>query len=252
MRKIGMGSFLNAANLVALGIVCGIVGFQVASSESFVARRAEEIAQKKTKGEWQNHWYGIPLLQYPGDLLLYQEVVAEARPDWIVETGTYSAGLTYFLSGILEVVHPEGKILTVDIDRAEWDATSEAVRSQPALLRLKERMEFFHGSSTAADVVERVRSRIQHGDKVLVLLDSAHAKPHVLAEMRAYGPLVTPGSYMIVTDTQLDRFVGEPGPLAAVNEFLMTNRAFIIDRSRERFLVSATFSGFLKRAPTGG
>jgi len=51
-----------------------------------------------------------------------------------------------------------------------------------------------------------------------------------------------------VTDTRLARFVGTPGPLAAVDASLNTNRSFAIDHSRERFLVSATSSGFLKQA----
>ena len=239
-------SFRNAARLVILGIICGIIGYQIASRERFVARRAQQIAQL-TKNEWENRWYGLRLLQYPNDLALYQEIVMEIRPDWIVETGTYSAALTFFLSSILEVANPAAKILTVDIDSTAWNATVEGIRSQPPLLKLKERIEFLEGSSVAPEVVERVRSRIQPGQKVVVILDSDHSKAHVLAEMNAYGPMVTPGSYLIVTDTQLDRFVGTPGPLAAVGEFLETNQSFAIDRSRERFMVSATFSGFLKR-----
>ncbi len=36
---------------------------------------------------------------------------------------------------------------------------------------------------------------------MLVLLDSMHTHDHVLAELDAYAPLVTPGSYCVVFDT---------------------------------------------------
>jgi len=57
----------------------------------------------------------------------------------------------------------------------------------------------------------------------MVFLDSLHNKEHVLAELKAYAPLVSPGSYIIVEDTHLDSIIwpdGAPGPFAAVEAFL--------------------------------
>ncbi|HIC68504.1 MAG TPA: cephalosporin hydroxylase, partial [Candidatus Latescibacteria bacterium] len=86
--------------------------------------------------------------------------------------------------------------------------------------------------------------------KVLVLLDSLHSKVHVLEELELYSPLVSKGSYIIVTDTHLDgtHWVSrKEGPLAAVNEFIAGTDEFEIDRQVDRYFISANISGYLKR-----
>jgi cephalosporin hydroxylase len=85
----------------------------------------------------------------------------------------------------------------------------------------------------------------------MVLLDSDHHAPHVLKELKAYAPLVSVGSYLIVQDTNvnghpvLPRF--GPGPGEAVGEFLAADDRFQIDRSREHLLFHMHPKGYLKR-----
>ena len=82
--------------------------------------------------------------------------------------------------------------------------------------------------------------------------------PDVLDELKAYAPLVSVGSYLIVQDTHLgdtvpfwflekeeERWI--PGPRAAVEEFVAGSDQFIIDRSRERLLATNNRRGFLKK-----
>ena len=38
-------------------------------------------------------------------------------------------------------------------------------------------------------------------ERVMVVLDSNHTHEHVLAELRAYAPLVTVGQFLVVADT---------------------------------------------------
>jgi cephalosporin hydroxylase len=99
-----------------------------------------------------------------------------------------------------------------------------------------------------------VRQRAEGASRVLVILDSGHSKEHVLAELHAYAPLVRPGSYVIVEDTNLN---GHPverdhgsGPAEAAAEFLERNDAFVRDERRERLLLTFNPGGYLKKRGT--
>lgn len=115
------------------------------------------------------------------------------------------------------------------------------------------RIGFIHGSSTNPKIVEAIREQIKDGEQVLVILDSDHNKNHVLDELHAYAPLVTPGSYLIVEDTNRHGYLlagGLPagGPMEAVEEFLLETGDFEVDRSREdKFLMTFNPSGWLRR-----
>src|SRR5262249_53097842 len=145
---------------------------------------------------------------------------------------------------------PQGKILTVDIDGAGWRETTAAL-SCAGRERLLSRITFLEGSSTAPEIVEAIRAQIPSGAKVLVLLDSLHTKAHVLQECRLYGPLVSPGSYLIVNDTHLGTWYSKVAdlddPLAAVNDFLAENSDFKAESVSERFVLSCAHRGFLKK-----
>jgi cephalosporin hydroxylase len=190
---------------------------------------------------------GVASLQYPTDNWAMQELITELKPDFIVETGTNAGGTALFYATILEKLNDNSKVITVDV--GEHD---------PAVLKFptwKERVEFIRGSSVSDEVFEKIRARVQ-GRKVLVTLDSLHTKDHVLREMKLYSHLVSLNSYMVVQDTQLMghpiplaiyTHEGKEGPWQAVQAFMTTDGNFAIDRSRERFLLTANPSGFLKR-----
>ena len=85
----------------------------------------------------------------------------------------------------------------------------------------------------------------------MAVLDSDHSKDNVSRELKAYSPLVTPGNYLIVEDTNINGHpvypAFGPGPTEAVDEFLRENSDFEIDRAMEKFLVTFNPSGFLKK-----
>lgn len=184
-------------------------------------------------------WLGHQVLKCPLDLWIYQEILHELRPELIIETGTYLGGTTLFLASMCDLLG-RGEVLTIDSDR------------QPQLPRHR-RVTYLTGSSTSKSILRRVHRRAKGKSPVLVILDSGHGKDHVLAELRAYGPLVTAGSYLVVEDTNLNGHPvlsdHGPGPAEAVEEFLASTNAFVRDRSKERFLLTFNPAGYLKKRP---
>jgi cephalosporin hydroxylase len=188
---------------------------------------------------WQNtFWFGIPVQKYPGDLWIYQEILFELKPDIIVETGTFNGGSALFLASVCDILK-RGQIITIDIEPRE---------KRPKHPRIK----YLTGSSIAPDTIRRVKEQIHEGEKVLVILDSDHSKQHVLVELEKYSPLVTNGSYIIVEDSNVNghpvfpQF--GPGPMEAIDEFLVAHREFLVDVSREKFYMTANPQGYLKKS----
>ena len=183
-------------------------------------------------------WLGVPLSKNPLDLWVYQEILWEVRPALVVETGTYRGGSALFIASILDLVG-KGRVVTIDI------AVEKDRARHP-------RIEYVHGSSVAPETVALVARRAaEAGGPVLVVLDSDHHAPHVRAELDAYHRFVTPGSYLIVEDTNVNghpvwRSFG-PGPMEAVAAFLPMHPEFSVDRTRERYLVTHNPGGYLCR-----
>jgi cephalosporin hydroxylase len=181
-------------------------------------------------------WLGTLAKKCPFDLWIYQEMLTEQRPDLIIETGTAHGGSALFLASVCDLLG-HGEIITVDVEE----------RERPA----HPRITYLHGSSTAPETLERVHARAEGTSSRLVLLDSDHAKAHVLRELELYAPLVPVGGYLVVEDTNVNghpvaRWHG-PGPNEAVREFLARTSAFEVDRERERLLLTFNPGGYLRR-----
>ncbi len=133
---------------------------------------------------------------------------------------------------VLGEVNPEGRVVTIDIeDQREPQARRHTIT--------RSRVDFLLGSSTAPEIVAEVQRQAE-GKRVLVLLDSLHTEEHVAAELQAYAPLVAVGSYVIVQDSPLDA-------LGAIDAFLAANPGWTVDASRERFRLTNTIRGYLRR-----
>jgi cephalosporin hydroxylase len=171
-----------------------------------------------------------------------QEIISELRPDYIIETGTMNGGTTLFYASVLSNVNPNGKVITIDVAPKVEDASK--------LPLWKQRVEMIIGSSIDPKVTDHVAEEVAN-KKVLVTLDSLHTQDHVLKEMQIYSKLVTPGSYLVVQDTNLNGHPVAPrwgpGPWEAVQEFLKTNDNFVADHEREKFLLTFYPGGWLKR-----
>jgi cephalosporin hydroxylase len=201
-------------------------------------------------------WLGRPIIQYPQDIVAMQELLWEVQPDLIIETGIAHGGSLIFSASMLELNAVCGgprnaKVLGVDIDiRAH---NRNAIEAHP----LSRRVEMIQGSSVAPDVIKLVQDRAKEG-RVLVCLDSNHTHEHVLAELEAYAPLTSIGSYCVVFDTIVEDLPAEffndrpwgPGnnPSTATAEYLKTHPEFEIDaRVDKKLLISVAPRGYLKR-----
>ena len=233
--------------IVAIIVLGGLVAVQN-FRRGAAPQSKQEIIDNFHKLSYDNkawnsiRWLGVPALQNPNDAWIHQEIIVEVKPDFIIETGTAKGGSAALWATVLQQVNPDGRVITIDIK----DESSEAKK----LPIVKQYVEFLIGSSTDPDIVSKVTKRVQ-GRKVLIILDSDHSRDHVLAEMKAYAPLVSVGSYLIVQDTNVNGHpvyaTFGPGPMEAVQEFLASNKQFESDANAERLMLTFHPKGYLKR-----
>lgn len=138
-------------------------------------------------------WLGRPVIQLPEDLVRIQEVIYRIKPDLIIETGVAHGGSIVFYASLCRVMG-KGRVIGVDSDiRAPNREALENHELFPLITLIE-------GGSTDPKVIHKVKRHVRPQDVVLVVLDSNHAREHVLAELEAYGDLVSPGSYIVATD----------------------------------------------------
>ncbi|HEY2188621.1 MAG TPA: cephalosporin hydroxylase family protein [Caldimonas sp.] len=202
-------------------------------------------------------WLGRPIIQYPQDVVAMQELIWSLQPDLIIETGIAHGGSLIFSASMLELNAAcggpkEAHVVGVDIDiRAHNRA---AIEAHPMMRRIT----MIEGSSVAPEIVAAVTAHAAGRKCVLVCLDSNHTHAHVLAELGAYAPLATVGSYCVVFDTVVEELPKElsgdrplgPGdnPMTATREYLAGHPEFEIDRRIDRqVLIGVAPEGYLKR-----
>ena len=197
-------------------------------------------------------WMGRPIIQYPQDMVVMQELIWDIRPDIIIETGIAHGGSLIFYASILELIG-KGEVLGIDIDIREHN--KKEILAHPMSRRIK----MLQGSSVDPAIVSQVKEAAKGKNTVMVLLDSNHSHEHVMGELKAYADLTTVGSYCVVFDTVVEDLpkgkyasdrpwdVGS-NPKTAVFEFLKSNSDFVIDKSIDnKILISVAPDGYLKR-----
>jgi cephalosporin hydroxylase len=202
-------------------------------------------------------WLGRPIIQYPQDIVAMQELIWSLQPELIVETGIAHGGSLIFSASMLELNAacggPAGaRVVGIDIDiRAHNRA---AIEAHPMFRRIT----LIEGSSVAPEVVAQVRALAKGKQSVLVCLDSNHTHEHVFAELQAYAPLTTVGSYCVVFDTIVEDLPAElsadrpwgPGdnPKTAARRYLAGHPEFEIDeRIDHKLLIGVAPHGYLRR-----
>ena len=197
-------------------------------------------------------WLGVPIIQLPSDIMRYQEAIAHVKPDVIIETGVAHGGSAVFAASLCKVFG-KGRVIAIDIEiRAH---NRQRLEAHP----LYELITLVEGSSVDPDIVARVRSFVRPGETVLVLLDSNHLYDHVVQELEAYSPLVSVGSYIIVTDGSMQELSdlprGSPKWLRdnssrAALDFARRHPEFVVDEPQWPFNES-TLSKDITHWPNG-
>jgi cephalosporin hydroxylase len=202
-------------------------------------------------------WLGRPIIQYPQDILAMQEIIWATKPNLVIETGIAHGGSLIFSASMLELNAACGgpqaaTVVGVDIDIRV--PNRRAIEAHP----MSKRIQMIEGSSVDPEVIQQVHMAAINKQVVLVCLDSNHTRDHVLAELEAYAPLCTLGSYCVVFDTIIERvpkllYPDRPwGPgdnsATAVHDFLASHTEFEIDRLIDNKLgISVAPQGYLKR-----
>jgi cephalosporin hydroxylase len=190
-------------------------------------------------------YMGHKLWKWPCDLQLYAEVIWEVKPHVIVETGTAFGGSALYYAHLLDNIG-WGKVVSVDLNPVQHSYPKHP------------RIAYVGGkSSTSAEALAEVRGFVNawcepksSKGRCMVILDSDHAKGHVLAELNAYAGFVSPASYLVVEDTNVNGhpvyLEHGPGPQEALDAWLPKHPDFKVDEGRaSKYLLS--FHTWLRR-----
>jgi cephalosporin hydroxylase len=255
-----------------------------------ISQYSQDSQWKQLSLEWmiagfrQKYMYnfeslGRPIIQTPVDMVATQELIWKIKPDLIIETGIAHGGSLIMSASMLalidyceavesgSVLDPRAtrrRVLGLDIDiRAH---NRDAIESHP----MAHRIDMMQGSSIDPAIIAQVHEYASEYKKVLVFLDSNHTHDHVLAELEAYAPLTSVGSYCCVFDTVVedlpeDTFPDRPwapgnNPKTAVWEYMKrlaevgrnavdgAPLKFEIDKALEdKLLITVAPDGYLKR-----
>lgn len=217
-------------------------------------------------------WLGRPILQIPQDIYAYQELIWKVKADLVIETGIAHGGSLIMSASmlalldyceaiekgeVLKILNPlyyGRKVIGIDIEIRPHNR--KAIEEHP-LSRL---IQMFEGSSTDPDVIKKVMSTAKEykNKNIMVFLDANHAHNHVLAELKAYAPLVSIGSYCVIWDTGIEDvpehlYNNRPwgkgnNPYTAVHEYLKNTDYFKIDKEIEKkLMITSSKDGFLRR-----
>ena len=226
---------------------------QMGKDNEFI-KKSRQWLLHSIKHEYSYHfeWLGLPIIQYPQDIIAYQEIIWNVKPDLIIETGIARGGSLVLSASVLQLIG-KGQVLGIDIDIKKENLKKIETHF------LKKRIKMIQGSSIDKNIIKQVKKVAKNKKKIIVVLDSNHTHEHVLKELEYYSQFVKKGSYLIVFDTIIEdipqRIIKKSkrpwgkgnNPKTAIKEFLKTNNRFKIDKEIENKLgITVAPKGYLK------
>jgi len=222
------------------------------NDEAFRRRSLEWLLDSADRRySYHFRWLGVPIIQYPTDIVATQEIIWETKPDLILETGVARGGSLILYASLLRLLGGARHVVGIDIEIRQNNRAN--IESHP----MSESISLIEGSSIDPATVRKAREIAGQYRNPMVVLDSNHTHEHVLAELKAYSPLVRKGGYLVVFDTIIDdmpagSFPDRPwnendNPKTAVREFLKGSSRFVIDHDIDAKLgVTVGPSGYLR------
>ena len=202
------------------------------------------------KFTYQFDWLGIPIIQMPTDILVFQDIVWKTKPDLIIETGVARGGSVNFWASMQDLCGIDGRVIGIDIDIREH--AREAISHS----KYSDKITLIESNSVDTSISSKLEMYTPNFKNIMVVLDSNHTHEHVYQELLIYSHIVSSGCYLIVLDTMtefirkpLDRQWG-PGdnPYTAVQQFMLQNEDFTLDLAYEkRSLLTLAPSGFWRK-----
>src|SRR5262249_15086337 len=159
----------------------------------YTTEELQTLSRQWTKAMWnaelwkQVRWMGVPVLQWPTDLILMQELIAEQRPEVIIETGLYMGGTAVYYASLLELLRIDGRVISIDIQ------INPKARRNVEASRFRDRITLIEGDSKSEAVHAQIERLVGSESNVLVCLDSDHSYAHTLGELRAFARYISVG-----------------------------------------------------------
>ena len=200
-----------------------------------------ELAAAFTEAVWrtlpwrETTWLGRAITSAPTDLIAYQQLLADVRPDVVIETGAADGGRSLFLASMLDLIG-HGRVVAVGADDGDRPVHDRLTHLDGDLI----------GGSLDASLDDLV------GDgRALVILGSAADRATTHREFRRLERFVPAGSYVVVAETILNGNpvwpAFGPGPAEGVKQILGQHGDFVADRSMEKYSLTFNPGGFLRR-----
>lgn len=207
----------------------------------------------KYKYTYNFTWMGRPIIKFPNDMVVQQELMWNLKPDLVIECGIAHGGSLIFTASMMEMMGIDGEVVGIDVDIR--DHNRDEIEAHP----MYKRITMYEGDSVAPNMVEQVRKHTEGKKCVMVILDSLHSHDHVYKELLAYAEMTTVGSYCVLPDTFIEFFpkgyysdtrpwdVGD-NPYTAMQQYMSETDLFEIDKTlTEKAMITETIDGYLKR-----
>ena len=125
-----------------------------------IKNMGQDAELKKKSLDWMLHadkykytynfeWMGRPIIKYPSDIVIMQELIWKLKPDVIIETGIAHGGSIIFSASMLELIG-NGEVVAVDIDIRKHNR--DEIEKHPMMKRIT----MYEGSSTDATIFEKI------------------------------------------------------------------------------------------------